>query len=1147
MAVVLSLSWTQTIVAENVITGECGDYLMWEYNTDTKTLTISDWGSMYDYSDSEPALWAPYAAEIETVRIGDEVEYIGENAFAGFTALTKAYFDGYVPSGVNETTFASAPEGFQIFVPRQYEDYYKDDWYFYSDIIHYEAKTEFTYLATAKITIADNAFLDADGNALPFTHSFDAEDEYGYIKVNGDAVTIGDDAFADNTSLTNFHLDELITKIGKRAFKNCSELVSIDGTDNLRLIDEEAFYCCALDNFEFPYNLQEIKREAFRANNFYDIILSGYISHIEADAFKNCVNLEKVKIKDTNVFTIGDTAFGTAVMQIIVPSDMEEDFREAWPGYGDRICSLTTSGECGEDLTWEYDEDWNSLIISGTGDMEDYDGSYATPWSEFLNEISDVQLPDGLTKIGSNAFYGLGLYSVGIPSTVTQIGDYAFAYCGNLYEVKINSATPPTLGENCFYDPSEDFAIKVSMQNLATYKEAWPQYAESIKADLPSGECGNDIEWYVNEDGTLVIHGYGSMYDYDSPEDTPWNEYREFIKSVKLVDTYSSLGISHIGAYALSNLNIETLTISNFVLRIGSHAIDGNSKLTTIIFSTTTPADLQGEKQFGDNDTLAIKVPASAVAAFKEAWPQYADQISRRPNPTGVWECFWENDEYGVMTWELDEEDGTLVIDGEGEMFEYETDPTWHEYNHLIKKVIINEGPTSICSNAFYYHTQLESIEIPASVKRIAYNVIGGAYNCKTLICHGTTPAICYNSTFSNRTDIDVYVPATAYNDYVNAPIWRDLNIIPSDATAEGDAGSDLKWLYCAEQEMLLFIGSGEMNNYTETNPAPWAEYKDNITNVIFSNKMTTIGDYAFEDHMALRAVTIPEGITAIGTHAFGHCNNLDWIVVAGNTPAVMTSEAFYAVQCSKVALHTPTLAYEAYLTAEGWKDFLVSPQVFNDVCTFEEEGDAGKWTLVNGEETNKWYIGYDWDYEAMKDGWEALYITSDEEDHTFTYNPSAASTTWAVYDTVLTDSIAVEFDWRCGGDAANNKMDVYLIPEDAEVSAATDAIPAGAQLIGTCSNSNDWQHFTEAYVADSKCKLALRWTNTSAGNTIQRPAAVDNVRVRMIRAVQQPSFINNTHYTSGSTNSTRKILRNGQILILRGNNIYTSGAAQTK
>ena len=84
-----------------------------------------------------------------------------------------------------------------------------------------------------------------------------------------------------------------------------------------------------------------------------------------------------------------------------------------------------TSGTCGENLTWVYDEETKTLTISGTGNMYDfsyYEDMYA-PWYEILH-IEHVEIEEGVTSIGDYAFSSLGsMVSITIPEGITRIGD----------------------------------------------------------------------------------------------------------------------------------------------------------------------------------------------------------------------------------------------------------------------------------------------------------------------------------------------------------------------------------------------------------------------------------------------------------------------------------------------------------------------------------------------------------------------------------------------------------------------------------------------------------------------------------------------------------------------------------------------------
>ncbi len=81
-----------------------------------------------------------------------------------------------------------------------------------------------------------------------------------------------------------------------------------------------------------------------------------------------------------------------------------------------------------------------------------------------------------------------------------------------------------------------------------------------------------------------------------------------------------------------------------------------------------------------------------------------------------------ENEKSGVcgdnLTWKLNEE-GELIISGTGDMYDYEENSPWFDYQYYIKKIIINDGVTSIGETAFSYCYKVMEISIPESVSSI--------------------------------------------------------------------------------------------------------------------------------------------------------------------------------------------------------------------------------------------------------------------------------------------------------------------------------------------------------------------------------------------------------------------------------------------
>ena len=84
------------------------------------------------------------------------------------------------------------------------------------------------------------------------------------------------------------------------------------------------------------------------------------------------------------------------------------------------------SGSCGANLTWVLNDD-GSLVISGTGAMNDYTGSAPAPWFAYISPVTSITLPVGLTYVGNYAFFHCAqVTSIVVPESVTMHRDKAW-------------------------------------------------------------------------------------------------------------------------------------------------------------------------------------------------------------------------------------------------------------------------------------------------------------------------------------------------------------------------------------------------------------------------------------------------------------------------------------------------------------------------------------------------------------------------------------------------------------------------------------------------------------------------------------------------------------------------------------------------
>ena len=100
----------------------------------------------------------------------------------------------------------------------------------------------------------------------------------------------------------------------------------------------------------------------------------------------------------------------------------------------------------GTNLQWTIDEGKltidridETITDENLNAMPDWYGDIHSPWYN-NSEITSVQIKDGVTNIGSDAFKGCsGLTSIAIPNSVTSFGGNAFNGCSELTSITIPS------------------------------------------------------------------------------------------------------------------------------------------------------------------------------------------------------------------------------------------------------------------------------------------------------------------------------------------------------------------------------------------------------------------------------------------------------------------------------------------------------------------------------------------------------------------------------------------------------------------------------------------------------------------------------------------------------------------------------------
>lgn len=159
---------------------------------------------------------------------------------------------------------------------------------------------------------------------------------------------------------------------------------------------------------------------------------------------------------------------------------------------------IVDSGKCGatssDDLTWTLYSD-SRLEITGNGEMKDYaENTDPSPWRVYRDQITRVKIGNGVTKIGSHAFYYLDeIVSAEFSSSITTIGSSAFAYCAKLSGIVI----PDSLSEI----GSSAFLGCANLKSIVI-----PSQVKEIRANA-----------------FMACNNLSDIYCYASPDTLTWN------------------------------------------------------------------------------------------------------------------------------------------------------------------------------------------------------------------------------------------------------------------------------------------------------------------------------------------------------------------------------------------------------------------------------------------------------------------------------------------------------------------------------------------------------------------------------------------------------------------------------------------------
>lgn len=213
-------------------------------------------------------------------------------------------------------------------------------------------------------------------------------------------------------------------------------------------------------------------------------------------------------------------------------------------------------------------------------------------------------------------------------------------------------------------------------------------------------------------------------------------------------------------------------------------------------------------------------------------------------------------------------ENGILTISGSGEMDEYEyIHMPWKEYRSVIKKVVIEDGITKICDDAFHDCIALENVEISDSVTWISEYSFAGCTSLKSI-------------------RIPVNVSLIEPGAFANCMALEKIEYNAKNITSVHNYPFDR----CGTQGVGIEVVFGNEVEYIPANLFDSIRTPPKITRLVFCDGIEKIGASAFENCSTIVEAELPETLKSIGKMAFFGCTGLQEIVIPDSVLDIGTS-----------------------------------------------------------------------------------------------------------------------------------------------------------------------------------------------------------------------------------------------------------------
>ena len=429
-------------------------------------------------------------------------------------------------------------------------------------------------------------------------------------------------------------------------------------------------------------------------------------------------------------------------------------------------------------------------------------------------------------------------------------------------------------------------------------------YASLTTVAIPSMVSDNSTIYTITEIGAWAFRGCAKL------------------TSVTIPNTITSIGRS--AFYACTKLS--AITIPNSVTSIGESALYGtpwyNNQADGVIYINNTLYQYKGIMP--SNTSITVKAGTVSICPYAFSRCTELTSITIPNSVTSIGESAFSNC-MGMTSITI----SNSITSIEASVF---------FGCEKLTSIIIPNSVTSIGQGAFSGCTELTSITIPSSVTSIGGYAFEGTpwFNNQPLgVVYINNMLYAYNGTMPSNTSITVQEGTVSICPYAFNECSHLASItIPSSITSIGE----FAFWYCKGLTSITIpnrvtsIGSGAFagcwqltsiaipDGVTSIETKTFLDCKG-LTSVSIPNSVTSIGQDAFAGCTSLASITIPSKVTSIENGAFKDCTGLTSMTICAETPPTIYSDTYKNVP-TDIVVYVPCNKQNTYAMAEWWYTF---------------------------------------------------------------------------------------------------------------------------------------------------------------------------------------------------------------------------------